>query len=162
MNGKVMPKRMKAILPMALAGILAGGWASARAESGDGAQAAEAGRPVYRDPFWPVGYQPPVVRVTEEGGVDAEGVTWPALPVRGRSRAPDGTYRVLIRGAGVVGENDVVSIRSGGYWFNWRIVRIDEEGVQSVRMGISQKRFQAKPENKLVLSRPARRKETPP
>ena len=118
-----------------------------------------------RDPFWPVGYAPPTpeqmakasapVVVVEEKLPD---VQWPALPVRGRSKAPDGTYRVLIEGVGIVGENKVVAIRRDDYRFLWRIVRIDERGVQSKRLGFSK----VKPSTKSTVAAPARRKEKKP
>ena len=96
-----------------------------------------------RDPFWPVGYVPPE-RAAAGFVTDTNNIAWPALPVRGRSRAPDGTFRVLIDGAGVVGEQKIVSIQSNGRWFHWRILRIDERGVESVRLGITRTRFPAK------------------
>lgn len=118
---------------------------------------------VRRDPFWPVGYAPRTaadVLAEEAAAAEAQEavaeeqkaavaeqaakVVWPPLPVRGRSRAPDGTYRVLIEGVGIVGENRIVSIRHQEYWFYWRIVSIDERGVQSKKLGISKKRSSGK------------------
>ena len=122
---------------------------------------------VRRDPFWPVGYAPrsaadiaaeeaaaaaaaaeaqEAVAEEQKAAVaeQAAKVVWPPLPVRGRSRAPDGTYRVLIVGVGIVGENRIVSIRHQEYWFYWRIVSIDERGVQSKKLGISKKRSSGK------------------
>ena len=90
-----------------------------------------------RDPFWPVGYQPPspeqVKAASEEEEIDRP---WPSLPVRGRSVAPDGSIRVLIEGVGVVGVNRVVSVTDQGYRFYWRILRIDEKGIELKRLGI--------------------------
>ena len=90
-----------------------------------------------RDPFWPVGYQPPspeqVKAASEEEEIDRP---WPSLPVRGRSVAPDGSIRVLIEGIGVVGVNKVVSVADQGYRFYWRILRIDEKGIELKRLGI--------------------------
>ena len=91
-----------------------------------------------RDPFWPVGYQPPTPEqaqaASEEEKLDRP---WPTLPVRGRSIAPDGSYRVLVEGLGVVGVNRVVSVQEDGYRFYWRILRIDDQGLQLKRLGIS-------------------------
>ncbi len=91
-----------------------------------------------RDPFWPVGYQPPspeeVKAASEEENPNRP---WPSLPVRGRSMAPDGSYRVLVEGFGVVGVNRVVSVQENGYRFYWRILRIDDQGIQLKRLGIS-------------------------
>lgn len=110
--------------------------------------APEASSPRLRDPFWPVGYVPPEMNppgAAEEAADARPDLVWPSLSVRGRSRAPDGTARVLVDGFGIAGENDVVSIRSRGTWFHWRILSIDEKGVQSRRLGASEKRY--KPRN---------------
>ena len=120
-------------------GALAAGAGDRDAEGGSLEEAAATA--VRRDPFWPVGYVPPVPGQAPEDAAELSAArTWPALPVRGRSRAPDGTYRVLIDGIGVVGENQVVSLYEDGCWFYWRIARIDERGVLPVRLGISRKR----------------------
>ncbi len=101
------------------------------------------GRGLRRDPFWPVGFVP-ADPVQAAAAADAEEsipqMAWPSLPVRGRSRAPDGTFRVLIDGIGIVGVNRKVSIQKNGYWFHWRVVHIDEEGVRLARLGISKTR----------------------
>lgn len=90
-----------------------------------------------RDPFWPVGYQPPspeeVKAASGEENIDRP---WPSLPVRGRSVAPDGSIRVLIEGVGIAGVNRVVSVADQGYRFYWRILRIDEKGIELKRLGI--------------------------
>ena len=53
---------------------------------------------VRRDPFWPVGYVPPVPGQAPEDAAELSAArTWPALPVRGRSRAPDGKWIVWIQ-----------------------------------------------------------------
>lgn len=97
-----------------------------------------------RDPFWPVGYEPPTPGDGQAAAIQGEDaipdMPWPALPIRGRSRAADGTFRVFIDGVGIVGVNRVVSIPHQGYWFHWRIVDIDNEGVRSMRLGISKKK----------------------
>ncbi len=99
---------------------------------------------IRRDPFWPVGYVPPTPGDLELAASGTEDeipeIPWPALPVRGRSRAPDGTFRVLIDGIGIIGVNRVVSIPHRGFWFHWRIVHIDDKGVRSKRLGISKTR----------------------
>ena len=91
-----------------------------------------------RDPFWPVGYQPPTPEQAKAASAEEEMERpWPSLPVRGRSIAPDGSHRVLVEGFGVVGVNRVVSVQENGYRFYWRILRIDDQGVQLKRLGIS-------------------------
>ena len=85
-----------------------------------------------------------------------------ALPVQGRSRATDGTYRVLIEGRGVVGENQIVSVHDKGYWFHWRIVHIDERGVRSTRLGVSRNRTPTAAELRTTFTTSESRKEKTP
>lgn len=137
-------------------------WASEDTGGGEADEGIE--RSALRDPFWPVGYVPPTAEESAaqvSGGVDQD-LPWPALPVQGRSRAPDGTCRVLIEGRGVVGENQIVSVHDKGYWFHWRIVHIDERGVQSIRMGVSQNRTPTGAELKTFVATSESRKEKTP
>lgn len=101
---------------------------------------------VIRDPFWPVGYEPPVMIEAAQPG---EAVTtavkvkqqWPDLPVRGISRAADGSYFALIDGSGVVRAGDDVSIKSEDVWFHWRVVGIEAKGLRTVRLGVSRSQY---------------------
>ena len=120
-------------------------WAGLLAVAGTAWAGEDGERPARRDPFWPVGHVPAAPVAEDAAATEAEAaeaarraLVWPRLPVRGRSQAPDGSYRVLIDGVGVVAEGDVVSIPSRGLWFQWRIERIDERGVKSVRIGATE------------------------
>ena len=96
-----------------------------------------------RDPFWPVDYDAPPPPEVKEGPIAAaRGVSWPDLPVRGRSRAADGSYRALIDGVGVVKEGEDISIQKEGYWFHWRILKIDARQMQTERLGITRQQNQ--------------------
>ncbi len=92
---------------------------------------------VVRDPFWPVGYTPPTPAEAAAATVDVPELEWPDLPVRGRSRAVDGSYLALIEGIGIVRAGQVVSVPSQGHWFHWRIIRIDAARVQVEELGIT-------------------------
>lgn len=88
-----------------------------------------------RDPFWPVGYNP--VESSHDQEPDIPQLEWPPLPVRGRARAGDGSFRALIQGAGVVETGETVSLFSQGHWFHWRIDAITPEEVRATPLGIS-------------------------
>ncbi len=95
-----------------------------------------------RDPFWPVGYEPPaMIESAQPGEVVTTAVKtkqqWPDLPIRGISRAADGSYFALIDGSGVVRAGDDVSIKSEDVWFHWRVVGIEAKGLRTVRLGVS-------------------------
>jgi hypothetical protein len=122
-----------------------------------------------RDPFWPVGYAPPTPeeqRAAREAALAAAAAAaaaaeeakaaavaearkprldWPNIPVRGRLRAPDGSYRIIIDGQGVVGKDDVVTVRAGARWFQWRVARVDANGFEVVRLGATTTPPPAKP-----------------
>ncbi len=117
------------------------GWALLLALAGQAALAAKA-----RDPFWPIGYEPPAPLEVKGSEPLVVGISWPELPVLGRSRAPDGSYRALLEGIGVVKEGDDVAISKDGFQFNWRIVKIDAKGLQSIRLGVVRQRTLANPE----------------
>ena len=96
---------------------------------------------VLRDPLWPIGFAPRRPAEEEAAGlVDSDAVEWPRLPVRGRSRAGDGSHRVLVDRVGIVREGEVVSLPHDGLWFHWRITKIDDQGVTSTRLGVSEER----------------------
>lgn len=97
-----------------------------------------------RDPFWPVGYEPPPP-APPPGSVDAKlptriqhDLVWPEIPMRGRSRAADGAYFILVDGIGVVRTGDDITLRRDGYDFHWRVVGIDANGLQTIRLGVTQ------------------------
>lgn len=94
-----------------------------------------------RDPFWPVGYQPP--RSLFPGDADPlqeEVEEWPELRVRGRSRAPDGTVLALVAGVGIVRAGDVVSVEQRGLWFHFRITHLDQQTIRFIRLGVSKEK----------------------
>lgn len=98
---------------------------------------AEEIRPVMRDPFWPVGYEPPTPEQEQEADMAVPELDWPDLPVRGRSRATDGSYLALIEGVGIVRTGQIVSLPAQGHWFHWRITHIDATRVQAQELGIT-------------------------
>ncbi len=98
-----------------------------------------------RDPFWPVGYTPPEPEKEETQEVLEIEEEWPDLPVIGSSRDMAGQYRVLIPGAGVVREGEIVSLEHNGYWFHWRITGIDERGIRYDRLRVSRERSPVPP-----------------
>ncbi len=120
-------------MAVALVLLALGGWRSAAGE-----EAASSGA-LLRDPFWPVGYTPPEPQQAEAVKVE-RAIPWIELPVRGRSRAPDGTHRALVAGAGIVEPGAIVSLQRGAYWFHWRIVDIDAQKVTSEPLGITRER----------------------
>ncbi len=93
--------------------------------------------PAVRDPFWPVGYVPPSPEEAAQATPAVPELAWPELQLRGRSRSRDGSYFALIDGVGVVRTGEIVSLAAQGYWFHWRVVRIDATGVQTKPLGIT-------------------------
>lgn len=97
---------------------------------------------VPRDPFWPVGYEKPKPPDPEEEtstGLKAPrpDEVWPELPVQGTSRRADGTFYALIRGYGIAGAGDDVSLEKNGLWYHWRIAEIGPGGIRALKLGVS-------------------------
>lgn len=113
----------------ALAAVVFAGWVLT-------VMAEDTGETARRDPFWPVGYHP-ARPATDDPQPEIPQLEWPPLPVRGRARAGDGTFRALIQGAGVVEPGETVSLFSQGHWFHWRIDAITAEEVRATPLGIS-------------------------
>lgn len=92
-----------------------------------------------RDPFWPVGYEIPVLSDTGKSGVSQVTTqrAWPTLPVKGISRGADATYFALVEGHGVVRAGDDISIEKEGLWFHWRVINVDARGLRSMKLGIT-------------------------
>ena len=100
-----------------------------------------------RDPFWPIGWTPPKITVTDEGPV----VVQPRAPVRwndarkrlqisGLSRMPDGRYLAILKGIGVVEEADVVAVTLVDFVYKWRITSITEKGFVPEQIGVYPKK----------------------
>jgi hypothetical protein len=94
-----------------------------------------------RDPFWPVGYvpDPPALETAAEqaASVAAEPevvIEWPALRLRGLTRAANGNYMALIEGLGWVEKGDSVRCVRREVLYEWRIGDVGEDGVRCDRV----------------------------
>ena len=92
---------------------------------------------VVRDPFWPVGYEPPSRRDSAEVVEVVRAVSWPELRVRGRTRLAGDDMMALIDGVGIARVGEIVSLRHQGQWFHWRVNYIDQRIVRIRRIGVS-------------------------
>jgi len=102
-----------------------------------------------RDPFWPIGWAPPKVTVTDVEEVPK--VVQKRSPVRwedarklihlsGLSKTSDGRYLAILKGIGVVEESDVVTVTLDDFTYKWRITKITEEGIAPERIGVYPKK----------------------
>ena len=96
---------------------------------------------VLRDPFWPVGYEPAPPEVISEGDEDIPPekalenvIDWPALQLRGLTRATDGSYLALIHGLGWVEKGDTVKCVNKKIMYKWLISDVGEGGVRCDRV----------------------------
>lgn len=92
---------------------------------------------IVRDPFWPVGYQPPSTRDGAEVVEVVRAVSWPQLRVRGRTRLAGDDMMALIDGVGIARAGEIISLRHQGQWFHWRVNYIDQRIVRIRRIGVS-------------------------
>lgn len=98
-----------------------------------------------RDPFWPVGWEPPKVGLA---AADTSPVQAPKPPtqwdearkllqVTGLSRrVTDGKYFAIVKGIGVVEEGDSVTVIHNGQMYKWKIKSISSKGIVPERTGV--------------------------
>lgn len=107
---------------------------------------------ISRNPFWPIGYVPPVTApmsteavLTRTNQMAAPVVPvavkpliqWPTLKVRGTTRASGGRQMALIvgvDGTGLVEKGAVIQTQRDGVLYRWRIVGIDGKIVDFERL----------------------------
>lgn len=61
-------------------------------------------------------------------------LTWPDLEMKGVSKVPDGKYRAILIGIGVVEAGDVVKMERDGVIYRWKINAITEKGLSHTQM----------------------------
>jgi len=94
-----------------------------------------------RDPFWPVGWEPPRLgRVTTNAPVKDVLTKWDKaraiLQVTGLSKSADGKYFAILKGIGVVEEGDTVSVNYMGLIYKWKITSVTSKGIVPERIGV--------------------------
>jgi hypothetical protein len=96
-----------------------------------------------RDPFWPVGYEPapPEPELTGEESQQAKieteikkKIQWPALQLKGITKAGEDRYMAIIKGVGLVEGGQTVSMRRGDMLYSWLIDKVTAEGVEFTRL----------------------------
>jgi hypothetical protein len=96
-----------------------------------------------RDPFWPVGYEPapPQPELTEEEAEQAKieeevekKIQWPALQLKGITRAGKDRYMAIVKGVGLVEAGQTVSMRRGDLLYSWLIEEVTADGVEFTRL----------------------------
>jgi len=96
-----------------------------------------------RDPFWPVGYEPPPPEpeFNEEEAEQARAereiekkIQWPALHLKGITRAGRNRYMAIIKGVGLVEADQTVSMRQGDMLYSWLIEKVTAKGVMVTRL----------------------------
>lgn len=99
-----------------------------------------------RDPFWPVGWMPQPV--ADKGAVTGpqpkSPIRWEdaaeLLRISGLSAKPDGSYLAIIKGVGVVEENDIISVNFSGLSYRWKVIAISNTGIKTERIGVISQR----------------------
>ncbi len=118
----------------------------------------EEGRPLRRDPFWPVGYVPrkpeklPPVEMTGSGGIKAPDQrsedkvvawdqAWARLNLRGvsslgRDKTTGKPRFVAVMAGKLVEEGDSISIAFEGQVYRWKAVSVSATGVQMIKLDV--------------------------
>ncbi|NQU39036.1 MAG: hypothetical protein HQ523_03700 [Lentisphaerae bacterium] len=103
----------------------------------------ESGMEILRDPFWPVGYAPPPPEpeVTEEQAEKIEvaqatqaKIQWPALLLKGITRAGPDRYMAIVEGVGLVETGQTISLHKSDMLYTWKIDEVSARGVRFSRL----------------------------
>ena len=104
--------------------------------------------PGTRDPFWPVGYVPPVEKKAEAPKTTAAGpvvekleppqwdLALKTLSIKGVMKSEAG-YMTVINGQ-VTSENDTISTVFKKRTYSWRVAKIGKEGVRFERLELAE------------------------
>jgi hypothetical protein len=116
--------------------------AAAAAPSSPAPAAAEAAGPLPRDPFWPVGWQPPDFGRAKEAEPEKEKsslIKWTEaaklLKVRGITRSGKRFFAV-VSGMGVVEAGDVITVDLEGLTYRWTVAEITEKGLAPRKLDV--------------------------
>ena len=139
-------RQMRTLLAWTLFGASSlAGLGRARAEDASGPSTETAGTnavvTLTRDPFWPIGWEPPRLgRMTTNAPVKDVLTKWDKaraiLQVTGLSKSPDGKYLAILKGIGVVEEGDTVSVNYMGLNYKWKITSVTSKGIVPERIGV--------------------------
>ena len=94
-------------------------------------------RSTLRDPFWPVAFHPEAEASKDAKAHESrilKGLLWPKLELRGISRTTRGSFIAIIDGIGIVEAGDIVSMRSKGLIYLWRINSVSSKGISRTRL----------------------------
>ena len=120
--------------------------AMAQASAGDAGGDGPLSLETLRDPFWPVGWEPPP-KVAPTPGV----VHQPKSPIRwdearkhiritGLSKTSDGDYFAILKKIGVVEAGDVVAVTLDDLVYRWRVTKITNKGIVPEKIGVFPKK----------------------
>jgi hypothetical protein len=89
-----------------------------------------------RNPFWPIGYVPPLDVSDEERRRQQlqERANWPKLSYTPPTRLPSGEMVCIVKGFGLIEKGSIVRIEKGGLVYRWQINNINEEGIEAERL----------------------------
>jgi hypothetical protein len=96
-----------------------------------------------RDPFWPVGYEPPppeperTDQEIEQAKVEEEiekKIKWPALQLKGITHAGKDRYMAIVAGVGLVESGQTVSLRKDEMLYSWLVEEVSRKGLKFTRL----------------------------
>jgi hypothetical protein len=89
-----------------------------------------------RNPFWPIGYEPPLsISDDSRRRLQLEArARWPKLQHTPPTRLPSGDIVTIINGYGLAEAGTIIRVEKEGLVYRWRITAIDEQGIQAKRL----------------------------
>lgn len=96
-----------------------------------------------RDPFWPVGYEPPppepeipedeIAQARRQQEIEQK-IEWPALHLKGITQSGANRFMAIIQDIGLVEEGQTISLRRGDMLYAWLIEEVSNKGVMFTRL----------------------------
>ncbi len=95
-----------------------------------------------RDPFWPVGWQPPEFQAGSESDSTrdiGELMKWreasKQIVVTALSNTKNG-FVAILKNIGVVCQGDAISVDYNGLTYKWKVTNVTQEGVNIEKIGV--------------------------
>jgi hypothetical protein len=136
-----------ALLGFAVALLSTALFCSAQKPEGSAGDSVKSGLEAIRDPFWPVGWEPPEEEEISDDGVEpppGTSVRWDdakkRIRITGLSKNSDGEHFAILKSIGVVEAGDVIAVTLDDLVYKWRVTRITNKGMVPEKVGVFPKK----------------------
>jgi hypothetical protein len=94
-----------------------------------------------RDPFWPIGWEPPPLNTGPVDVTPKSPIQWEdaknTIRVTALSKTVNGDYVAILKGVGLVEKGDVISISHKGLMYRWTVSDVTALGVKTTQLDVA-------------------------